>query len=101
MLTRRADAPGAFTRRDGTRLGVAAAILVLVLTAILGIDAALPQGLGLAAGEPAPRDIVAQADRDFVSEIRTEEVRENARNAVPDQYDYTTSNAIAIALLVV
>jgi putative nucleotidyltransferase with HDIG domain len=97
MLTRRADAPGAFTRRDGTRLGVAAAILVLVLTAILGIDAALPQGLGLAAGEPAPRDIVAQADRDFVSEIRTEEVRENARNAVPDQYDYTTSNAIAIA----
>ena len=97
MLTRRADAPGAFTRRDGTRLGVAAAILVLVLTAILGIDVALPQGLGLAAGEPAPRDIVAPADRDFVSEIRTEEARENARNAVPDQYDYTTSNAIAIA----
>jgi cyclic-di-AMP phosphodiesterase PgpH len=97
MLTRRADAPGAFTRRDGTRLGIAAAILVLVLTAILGIDVALPQGLGLAAGEPAPRDIVAPADRDFVSEIRTEEAREAARNAVPDQYDYTTSNAIAIA----
>jgi hypothetical protein len=71
MLTRRADAPGTFTRRDGTRLGVAAAILALSLTAILGIDVALPTGLQLTAGEPAPRDIVAPADRDYVSPIRT------------------------------
>ena len=97
MLTRRADAPGAFTRRDGTRLGVAAVILILSLTAILGIDVALPTGLQLTAGEPAPRDIVAPADRDFVSQIRTEQARQAARDAVPDQYDYTTSNAIAIA----
>ena len=97
MLTRRADAPGAFTRRDGTRLGVAAAILALSLTAILGIDVALPTGLQLTAGEPAPRDIVAPADRDFVSQIRTEEARQAARDAVPDRYDYTTGNAIAIA----
>jgi cyclic-di-AMP phosphodiesterase PgpH len=97
MLTRRADAPDAFTRRDATRLGVAAAILILSLTAILGIDVALPTGLRLTAGEPAPRDIVVPADRDFVSEIRTEEARQAARDAVPDQYDYTTSNAIAIA----
>jgi cyclic-di-AMP phosphodiesterase PgpH len=97
MLTRRADAPDAFTRRDGTRLSVAAAILILSLTAILGIDVALPTGLQLTAGEPAPRDIVAPADRDFVSLIRTEQARQAARDAVPDQYDYTTSNAIAIA----
>jgi putative nucleotidyltransferase with HDIG domain len=97
MLTRRADAPGAFTRRDGTRLGVAAAILALSLTAILGIDVALPTGLQLTAGEPAPRDIVAPADRDFVSQIRTEEARQAARDAVPDRYDYTIGNAIAIA----
>ena len=32
MLTRRAEAPDAFTRRDGTRLGIAGAILALVLT---------------------------------------------------------------------
>jgi cyclic-di-AMP phosphodiesterase PgpH len=97
MLTRRADAPDAFTRRDATRLGVAAAILILSLTAILGIDVALPTGLQLTAGEPAPRDIVAPADRDFVSQIRTEQARQAARDAVSDQYDYTTSNAIAIA----
>jgi len=94
MLTRRADAPDAFTRRDATRLGVAAAILILSLTAILGIDVALPTGLQLTAGEPAPRDIVAPADRDFVSQIRTEQARQAARDAVSDQYDYTTSNAI-------
>ena len=58
---------------------------------------ALPQGLLLTAGQPAPRDIVAPADRDFVSTIRTAEAREAAREAVPDQYDYTTGNAIAIA----
>ena len=97
MLTRRADAPGTFTRRDGTRLGVAAAILALSLTAILGIDVALPTGLQLTAGEPAPRDIVAPADRDYVSPIRTEQARQAARDAVPDTYDYTTGNAIAIA----
>src|SRR6188474_1870832 len=97
MLTRRADAPGDFTRRDGTRLGIAGAILALVLTAVLGIDVALPQGLLLTAGQPAPRDIVAPADRDFVSTIRTAEAREAAREGIPDQYDYTTGNAIAIA----
>ena len=97
MLTRRADAPDAFTRRDGTRLGIAGAILALVLTAVLGIDVALPQGLLLTEGQPAPRDIVAPSDRDFVSVIRTAEAREAARDAVPDQYDYTTGNAIAIA----
>ena len=67
MLTRRADAPDAFTRRDGARLGIAGAILALVLTAVL-IDVALPQGLLLTEGQPAPRDIVAPTDRDFVSD---------------------------------
>jgi hypothetical protein len=97
MLTRRSDAPGQFTRRDATRLGVAAAILVLILTAILGADSIVPQGPRLIAGDPAPRDLVAPRQADFVSEIRTEEARAAAREAVPDQYDYTTGKAIAVA----
>ena len=32
-----------------------------------------------------------------MSTIRTAEAREAAREAVPDQYDYTTANAIAVA----
>ena len=97
MMTRRSDAPAMFTRRDATRLGVAAAILVLVLTAILGADAVLPQGARLVAGQSAPNDIFAPRELDFLSEIRTEEAREAARRAVPDQYTYSASDAITIA----
>jgi hypothetical protein len=97
MMTRRSDSPATFTRRDGTRLGVAAVILVLVLTAILGADAVLPQGSRLVAGQSAPNDIAAPRELDYVSAIRTEEAREEARRAVPDQYTYSASDAITIA----
>ena len=97
MLTQRSDQLGQFTRRDATRLGVAAAILVLILTATLGADALLGQGLQLEVGQPASRDIAAPRQLNFVSEARTEEARQAARNAVPDQYDYTIARAIAIA----
>ena len=97
MLSRRSVAPASFTRRDASRLGIAAAILVLVLTAILGGDAVLPQGPRLVAGQPAPRDIVAPVDANYTSAIRTTEAQAQAREAVPDQYDFTTARAIAIA----
>ena len=38
MLTHRAPALSRFTRNDATRLGIASAVLVLVLTAILAVD---------------------------------------------------------------
>jgi hypothetical protein len=76
---------------------VIAGILVLVLTAILGADTLLSQGRRLELGQPAPADIVAPRPGEVVSEVRTAEARAAARDAVPDQYDYTTANAIRIA----
>ena len=97
MLTQQADAPAPFTRRDATRLGAIAGILVLVLTTILGADTLFSQGSRLELGQPAPADIVAPRPGEVVSQVRTAEARAAARDAVPDQYDYTTANAIRIA----
>ena len=97
MLTQRSDAPGRFTRQDATRLGIAAGILVLVLTAILGADIALPQGPRLTAGQPAPNDIVAPRQVDYPSEVKTAEARDAARDAVPPHYNFTTARANAVA----
>jgi putative nucleotidyltransferase with HDIG domain len=97
MLTQRSDTPGTFTRRDGTRLGIAAAILLVVLATILGADVLVSQGLRLEPGDVAPRPIVAPRAVDFVSEVQTEAARQSAREAVPNQFDFTTEKAIAIA----
>jgi putative nucleotidyltransferase with HDIG domain len=78
-------------------LGTAAAILVLVLTAILGADSILPQAPPLVAGQAATRDIVSPRELNYISDIKTEEARQQARDAVPDQYDFTPARAIAIA----
>ena len=59
MLTQRLDAFARFTRRDAARFVIATGILVAVLTAILGADILPQEALSLAAGDLAPRDIVA------------------------------------------
>ena len=76
------------------RVGIAGAILALVLTAVLGIDVALPQGL-LDRGPTRARDIVAPTDRDFGHD-QDREAREAAVRPSPIS-DYTTANAIAVA----
>ena len=96
MLTQRSDVVANFTRRDATRLGIAAAILVLVLTAILASDV-LPRGLALELGQTAPRTIFAPRADEFPSQVRTETARQEARSAVVNQYDFTTEKAIALA----
>jgi putative nucleotidyltransferase with HDIG domain len=97
MLTQRVDAIARFTRRDATRLGIAAAILVLILTAVLGADI-LPQApLQLTAGQLAPQDIIATKALEFESTSQTEAARVQARDDIQPQYDFTTDNAIAIA----
>ena len=60
MLTQRVDAIARFTRNDATRLGIAAVILILILTAVLGADILPQQPLDLKAGDLAPSDIVAR-----------------------------------------
>jgi putative nucleotidyltransferase with HDIG domain len=97
MLAQRAESPVRFSRRDATRLGVASAVLVLVLTTILGIDVLLPQPPSLNVGDVASRDIVAPAAVDFDSKVQTEARRQEAAKAVPPQYDYSTEKAIAVA----
>ncbi len=96
MLAQRAEDVVAFTRRDAGRLAVAAVVLILGLTAILGADL-VPQRVTLDVGDVASTDIVAPRALTFTSEILTEEARQAARDAVPPQYDYTTEKAIAVA----
>ncbi len=97
MLTQRAPALARFTRNDATRLLIAAAVLVGAMTAILGIDILPQESLQLQTGDLAPRDIVAPRALSFDSEVQTEEARAAARAAVPNQYDFTSDKAIAIA----
>ena len=97
MLTQRAPVLARFTRNDATRLGIAAVILVVVLSVILAVDI-LPQGpLSVQSGDLAPRDIVAPKAVTYESQVRTDTARQAARNAVPFQYDFTSDKAIATA----
>jgi cyclic-di-AMP phosphodiesterase PgpH len=97
MLTQRTTTITRFTRRDATRLGIASAILILGMTAILGADILPEESLQVQVGDLAPRDILAPRPIDFESEVRTAEARAAARGAVPPQYDFTSDKAIAIA----
>jgi putative nucleotidyltransferase with HDIG domain len=98
VLAQRAESPIRFSRRDATRLGIASAVLVLVLTTILGIDVLLPQELSLNVGDVASRDILALTTPvPFQSDVQTQARREGAARAVTPQYDYSTENAAAVA----
>ncbi len=95
MLSRRLDRVAAFTRRDAVRLGVAAALLITGLTAILSIDD-LPNAVNLRVGDLAPADVRAPRALLFESAIETEADRLAARTAVPPQYDYKAETAAAL-----
>ena len=97
MLTSGTPALARFTRGDASRFVVAALILSVALTAILGVDIVPAGALDVRAGELAPRDITAPRAIEFDSLLETNEAREAARAAVEPQYDFTTENAIAIA----
>ncbi len=97
MLAKRAPALARFTRRDAARLGISAGILVLVLTAILGVDILPAESVDYRLGEVARADVTAPRAISFESQTLTEDAREAARAAVPFQYDYTSEKAIAIA----
>ena len=96
MLTQRLEEIAAFTRRDAARLGISAIALVVVLTAIMGVDF-FPQPLRIAVGGVAASDIVAPRALEYVSDVQTEARRAEARERVEAIYDYTTEKAIRIA----
>jgi putative nucleotidyltransferase with HDIG domain len=97
VLTQQVESVVRFSRRDASRLGIASAVLVLVLTTILGVDILLPQPLALNVGDVASRDIVAPGAGAFDSTVQTDALRRAAANAVTPQYDYSTEKAIAVA----
>src|SRR3954471_2062662 len=78
-----------FTRRDAVRLLIAATVLVAGMTAILSIEI-VPAPFRAVRGGIADRDIVAPRSVTYVSDIATQQQREQAQNAVGPQYDFTT-----------
>jgi cyclic-di-AMP phosphodiesterase PgpH len=96
MLTQRLEDIAAFTRRDVARLGIAAVVLVLGLTAIFGADF-YPQRLEAAVGTVAKADILAPRADAYVSEIQTAAEKERAAAGVGLKYDFSTEKAIGIA----
>ncbi|HSL97939.1 MAG TPA: HDIG domain-containing protein [Candidatus Deferrimicrobiaceae bacterium] len=95
MLTRRLDEGVLPTRRELIRLVGIAGVLIVVLTAILGVD--LTPRFDLAVGDLAPTDIRAPRAITLTNETLTAAARQEARQGVPPQYDYTSERAIAIA----
>ena len=97
MLTQRAPVLARFTRSDATRAGIAATALILLLTAILSIDLLPSDPVRYEIGEVVREDLTAPRAVSFESQTLTDEARQQARAAVPFQFDYTAENAIAIA----
>jgi putative nucleotidyltransferase with HDIG domain len=97
MLTQRAPVLARFTRNDATRAGIAATVLIVVLTAILAIDLLPSDPVRYELGEVVREDLAAPRAVSFESQTLTEQARNQARAAVPFQFDYTAENAIAIA----
>jgi putative nucleotidyltransferase with HDIG domain len=96
MLVQRALRATGFGRRDAIRFAISLVVLVGVLTAILGADF-LPNRVSLAVGDIAAADIRAPRALDFVSTIETDQARQNARDKVPPQYDYSVAKGAAVA----
>jgi hypothetical protein len=96
MLTQRPSQPAPFTRNDAGRLFVAAVILILAMTAIFAVDI-VPSGLAPQVGQVPKDDILAPRTLTVTSQIQTEEKRDAERKLVPPQYDYTPSDAAAVA----
>ena len=83
MLTRRSDTSARFTRQDVPRVAIAAGILILAMTAVLGADILPEAPLDATVGQLATRDVVAPRAVDFVSESQTEAARLAAMNDGP------------------
>src|SRR5687767_13631235 len=80
-----------FTRRDGVRLVIFGLLLAIVLGGVLAIDA-LPgpfASSNVVVDDVAVADVRAPSARTYDSEIATSLRRQEARDAVQPQYDYS------------
>jgi putative nucleotidyltransferase with HDIG domain len=96
MLNQALEPAATVGRRDVARLGIAAVVLVVILTAILGADF-FPEPLEVRVGSVATADIVAPRALKYESKVRTEKLQDEARAGVQPQYDYTTDRAVEIS----
>jgi len=88
----------AFTRRDGVRLVGIGLLIMVALGAILAIDA-LPAPFGGSNGivdGVATVDIRAPRALTYTSTVATDQRRDEARQQVAPQYDYTADRADAL-----
>ena len=82
-------------RRELVRILLAAGTLIAIMTLALGLD--FSPGIDVRVGALATSDIRAPRALTYTNEILTEEARQQARQAVTPQYDYTSERAITIA----
>jgi cyclic-di-AMP phosphodiesterase PgpH len=97
MLTQRAPVLSRFTRNDASRAAVAATVLILVMTAILAVDLLPSAPIDYRVGQVVREDVAAPRAISFESTTLTQQARDDARSAVPLQFDFTADKAIAIA----
>jgi cyclic-di-AMP phosphodiesterase PgpH len=96
VISRSPQPGGRFTRRDALRLVLSAFVLVSALTAILFIDD-LPQAVNLREGDVATQQVRAPKAVRYDSAVLTALDQQEARDAVPPQYDYRAETAAAVA----
>ncbi len=96
MLSRSAEQTTQFTRRDAWRLILASILTVAAMSAILGVDF-LPAQTQLEIGKPAAEDVLAPRAGQYDSVVATEAARQDARDGVGPQYDFTPAQGEAIA----
>ena len=96
MLSQSLEPVAPLSRRDVVRLAVATVALVVVLTAILGVDV-FPQPLRIGVGSVATADIVAPRPLEYTSDVRTRRLQDEARAGVDLQYDFTIDRGATVA----
>ncbi len=96
MLAHRPVDAVRLTRREAGRLALAAALLVVSMTAILGANLE-STSFNLQVGDLVPSDIVAPRAQTFENPVLTEQARQEAADSVNPQYDFTSERAITIA----
>jgi putative nucleotidyltransferase with HDIG domain len=88
----------AFTRRDGVRLVGIGLLIIVALGAILAVDS-LPGSLGASngiVGDVATVDIRAPRALTYTSAVATDQRRQQVRDQVPPQYDFSPERARTI-----
>jgi putative nucleotidyltransferase with HDIG domain len=98
--TRRAALLAGVARNEGLRFAAVAVLLGLALGALLAIDvlpASLPGAGSAISGGVALVDVRAPRAATYVSQAETELRREQRRNQVPPQYDFSAARAQVVA----